>query len=195
MTAIRLIVGLGNPGPRYEDTRHNAGQWFVDELARAWNAELRADARQHADLGKVTAGGRDVWLMKPHAYMNESGGPVGRVMRYYRVPLEAMLVAYDELDLPVGDVRLREGGGHGGHNGMRDITTHCGGSGFPRLRLGIGRPTDRDEVVNWVLSRPRREERRLIDDAIDDAVRTMDDFVAGNRQPAIKRLHSRAKSC
>ncbi len=191
MPDTQLIAGLGNPGPRYEDTRHNAGFWFVDALAHRWNVTLRPDTRQGAHLGRATVDGQDVWLMKPDAYVNESGGPIGKVLRYYKIAPQQMVVAYDELDLPAGDVRLRERGGHGGHNGMRDIVAHAGGTDFPRLRLGIGRPRDREDVVKWVLSRPRREDRQAIDDAIDDAMDAIRTFVQGDRQNAIKRLHSR----
>ena len=193
MTAIRLIAGLGNPGPRYEDTRHNVGFWLVDALARRWHVTLRSDSRLGAQLGRASVQGHDVWLMKPDAYMNESGGPVGRVLRYYKLPLEALLVAYDELDLPAGAVRLRERGGHGGHNGMRDVTSHVGGTGFARVRLGIGRPRDREDVVKWVLSRPSAGDRRNIEDAIDDTLAALSDFVVGERQRAIRQLHSRSE--
>ncbi|MCB1845443.1 MAG: aminoacyl-tRNA hydrolase, partial [Halioglobus sp.] len=149
-TQVSIIAGLGNPEKRYERTLHNAGFWFVDELARSMGESFRAEKRFDAETCKVSIAGEEIWLVKPQSYMNLSGGPVRSMLDYYRLAVTELLVAHDEIDLPPGTVRLKKGGGHGGHNGLRDIIRHCGAD-FMRLRLGVGHPGDKSQVTNYVL--------------------------------------------
>ncbi|MCB1722201.1 MAG: aminoacyl-tRNA hydrolase [Chromatiaceae bacterium] len=190
MDAIRCIVGLGNPGAKYEDTRHNAGFRFVDALARANDVALRAENKFSAELGRITTPAGDCWLLKPMTYMNHSGRSVAAVCNFYRISPPQLLVAYDELDLDPGVVRLKTGGGHGGHNGMRDICAALGSQDFHRLRIGIGHPGHREAVVGHVLSRAGKEEQRAIDDAITAALAVVDIVLAGDLQKAMTRLHT-----
>jgi PTH1 family peptidyl-tRNA hydrolase len=168
VTAIKLIVGLGNPGPEHAETRHNAGFWCVDSLARRAGGSLRPHARYQGEVGRIQVAGQEVWLLKPTTYMNRSGISVRALADYLRIPMEQILVAHDELDLPCGALRLKQGGGAGGHNGLKDIIAHVG-EGFWRLRLGIGHPGSRDQVVDFVLRRASAPEQRLLDDAVDAA--------------------------
>lgn len=188
---IELIVGLGNPGPDYTSTRHNAGFWFVDSLARAAGATLRPDGKFHGELAKASFGGHSVWLLKPMTFMNRSGLSVAALAHYYKLPLERILVAHDELDLPPGAVKLKLGGGHAGHNGLRDLHRALGGDGYMRLRLGIGHPGDRSQVVNYVLHKPSREDQARIEDAIEAARGVLPWLLEGDDQRAIQALHSR----
>lgn len=188
---IELIVGLGNPGPDYESTRHNAGFWFVDAVARAAGASLRADAKFHGDVGKAQIEGRSVWLLKPMTYMNRSGLSAAALAHYYKLPVESILVAHDELDLAPGTVKLKQGGGHAGHNGLRDLHKAFGGNGYMRLRIGIGHPGDKSQVVNYVLHKPSREDQAQIEDAIDAAVQAVPLLLSGDDQRAFQMLHSR----
>ena len=162
-TAPRLVVGLGNPGAEYSETRHNAGFWFCERLARELGASFSKEARFHG----LAAHARDagVWLLMPQTFMNRSGQAVAALARFYRIPPAEILVVHDELDIPPAHLRLKFGGGLGGHNGLKDITAHLGTQDYWRLRIGIGHPGDRNEVVNFVLKPPRREEAALIDDA------------------------------
>jgi PTH1 family peptidyl-tRNA hydrolase len=187
---IRLIVGLGNPGPQYEATRHNVGFWFVDALAARNNGQFRVEAKFHSLLCRLTLGGADLRLVKPATFMNRSGQAVAAVARYFDTPAEQILVAHDELDLPVGTVRLKQGGGHAGHNGLRDIISVLGSRDFWRLRIGIDHPGDRQQVVNYVLSRPSRDDGGRIFDVLDDAERCVPDLLDGSFQKAMNRLHS-----
>lgn len=190
MSTVQLIVGLGNPGAEYEQTRHNAGFWFVDELARAAGCSLRTEARFHAEVGRCTLHGQDCRLQKPTTFMNRSGQSVAALAKFLRIPPAEILVVHDELDLPPGTVRLKRGGGHGGHNGLRDLIAHLGTQDFLRLRLGVGHPGDRDKVVDYVLHRPSREERELIDTAMTRALEVMPLAVAGEFERAMHKLHS-----
>lgn len=190
MSTVQLIVGLGNPGAEYEQTRHNAGFWFVDELARAAGCSLRTEARFHAEVGRCTLHGQDCRLQKPTTFMNRSGQSVAALAKFLRIPPAEILVVHDELDLPPGTVRLKRGGGHGGHNGLRDLIAHLGTQDFLRLRLGVGHPGDRDKVVDYVLHRPSREERELIDAAMTRALEVMPLAVAGEFERAMHKLHS-----
>ena len=147
---IRIIAGLGNPEDRYERTLHNAGFWFVDALARKYGGSFKHEKKFDADSCRVKMHGEDVWLVKPQSYMNNSGQPIRGLLDYYRLSVTELLVAHDEIDLPPGTVRLKEGGGHGGHNGLRDILRHCGAD-FLRLRLGVGHPGEKDQGTNYVL--------------------------------------------
>lgn len=187
--AIRLIVGLGNPGPEYEATRHNVGFWFVDALASSQGEVFRAEARFFGALCRLTIGGADLRLLRPATYMNRSGQSVAAVSRYFDIPPEQMLVAHDELDLPAGTVRLKQGGGHAGHNGLRDIISALGSRDFWRLRIGIDHPGDRHLVTNYVLGRPSREDAALIVDRLRDAEGALGDLLAGRFQLAMNRLH------
>ena len=190
MTAIQLIAGLRNPGSKYEQTRHNAGFWFVDAVARRYNAVFRAESRYKSDVTRCRIDGHDCRLQKPMDFMNCSGQPVASFAAFYRIPRQAILVVLDELDLPPGTVRLKRGGGHGGHNGLRDLIPRLGGNDFMRLRIGIGHPGHRDDVTGHVLKPAPRDERDAIDAAIDSALQLLPDIVAGNTDRAMKELHT-----
>ena len=187
---LKLIVGLGNPGPEYARTRHNAGFWLLDELARRFGATFRNESRYHAELARARVGGDELWLLKPMSFMNRSGGPVHSVAGFYKIPVESILVAYDELDFPAGVVRLKNGGGAGGHNGMRDIIAQMG-DGFWRLRIGIGHPGDKSQVLNYVLGRPQPQDERLILDAVQSAIDTVPVLLTEGSAKAMNRLHTR----
>ena len=188
MSGIKLIVGLGNPGQQYRFTRHNAGALFLESLCDDYHGELRAESKFYGMAERITIDGRDVRLLFPTTYMNASGQAVSAMAKYFDIdPLE-ILVAYDELDLPVGTVRLKTGGGHGGHNGVRDIAKAMGRSDFHRLRIGIGRPTVKGK--DYVLSEPSKQEAEAIQDNIDEAIRLMPVLVNGNIQDAMKTLHT-----
>jgi PTH1 family peptidyl-tRNA hydrolase len=191
MSAIRLIVGLGNPGAEYEKTRHNAGFWLVDELAWQLKASLKPESKFFGEVARAShpAGG-ELWLLKPATFMNLSGQAVGALARFYKIAPEEVLVVHDELDLEPGVARFKQGGGHGGHNGLKDIIAKLGTPNFWRLRLGIGHPGDRSEVVNFVLKKPRAEEQTLIDDAIARALRELPAALAGDFATAMKALHT-----
>ena len=187
---LKLIVGLGNPGTEYARTRHNAGFWFVDELAARHGALFRSEPRHRAELARARIGDGELWLLKPMGYMNHSGDAVRSVASFYKVPLEAILVAYDELDFPAGVVRLKQGGGAAGHNGMRDVIAHMG-DGFWRLRIGIGHPGDRSQVLDYVLGRPSATDTQLIRDALGAGADAVPILLTDGAQIAMNRLHSR----
>ncbi len=187
--SIKLIVGLGNPGNEYVDTRHNAGFWFLDELARMCHGTFKNDKKFFGDAVKVQINGKDVWLLKPNTFMNLSGQALQALAQFYKINLENILVVHDELDLDPGVARLKKGGGHGGHNGLRDISTRSG-KDFWRLRLGIGHPGDRNKVTGYVLNKPSKDDKISIERAIDNATRVIDDIVAGEMQKAMNTLHS-----
>ena len=189
-TPIRLIVGLGNPGSQYDQTRHNAGFWFVDELARCYSGRLVTEKRFSGEACKLQVGSRTVWLLKPMTFMNRSGLAVSQLANFYQIPVEQILVAHDELDIPAGDVRLKQAGGHGGHNGLRDIHAHMTAN-YWRLRLGIGHPGDRNQVVDYVLSRPSVADEAVILRAIDTAAAQIELILSGEMQQAMQKLHSR----
>jgi PTH1 family peptidyl-tRNA hydrolase len=189
-TPLKLIAGLGNPGPEYARTRHNAGFWLVEELARRHGGAFRLEPRHQAELARVRIGAADVWLAKPMTFMNASGTAVGSVARFYKAAPEEVLLAYDELDFPPGKVRLRQGGGAAGHNGVRDVLAHLGES-FWRLRLGIGRPAAKGAGVDRVLSRPSADEERLILETIAAAADAIPVMLEQGAQVAMNRLHSR----
>lgn len=163
---LKLIVGLGNPGPEHLMTRHNAGFWFIDALARELGLNFNADKKFSSETCRFQQGDTDCWLCKPQTYMNESGTAVQAMMNYYRIAADEVLVIHDEIDLDVGIARFKTGGGHGGQNGLRDIIQKIGGNGFNRLRVGIGHPGSKDKVVGYVLSRPNREDEEHILNAI-----------------------------
>ncbi len=187
--SIKLIVGLGNPGNEYVDTRHNVGFWFLDELAKMYHGHFKKDKKFHGDTARVNIHANEVWLLKPDTFMNLSGQSLQALAQFYKIKLENILVVHDELDLEVGIARLKKGGGHGGHNGLRDISTRMG-KDFWRLRLGIGHPGDKSKVSGYVLNKPSKDERISIERAIDNATRVIDDVVAGETQKAMHRLHS-----
>jgi len=189
--AIQLIVGLGNPGPGYEPTRHNAGFWFVDELVRSCRQSFRSEQRFHSEVASCLLDGNEFRLQKPMTFMNRSGQAASALARFFKIPLQQILVVHDELDLPPGTIRLKKGGGHGGHNGLRDLISHLGSKDFYRLRVGIGHPGHRDQVVDYVLRKPSKEDRRQIDDAIYDALNIMPDVVEGKFELAMNSLHVR----
>ncbi len=188
--AIQLIAGLGNPGSKYEQTRHNAGFWFVDAVARQYGATFHAESKYKSDTARCSIGGSDCRLQKPMDFMNCSGQPVAALAGFYRIPRHGILVAHDDLDLPPGTVRLKKDGGHGGHNGLRDLIPQLGGKDFLRLRIGIGHPGHRDAVVGYVLKPPSSADRALIDAAIDRAVQLVPDIIAGNIEHVMKVLHT-----
>ncbi len=188
--AIRLIVGLGNPGDEYAGTRHNAGFWFVDELARRHGGLFKPERKFSGDLALARVDGREVRLFKPMTFMNRSGAAVRAVAAYLKIPPEGILVAHDELDLPPGTARLKLGGGHGGHNGLRDAMAHLGPE-FWRLRLGIGHPGHRAEVIDYVLSRPSRDDESLIMESVDSAADAMPVLLIKGDQHAMNQLHRR----
>ncbi|MFK7886570.1 MAG: aminoacyl-tRNA hydrolase [Gammaproteobacteria bacterium] len=185
-----MIVGLGNPGAQYEQTRHNAGFWFVDELARRASVTLRHEAKFHGHAAKATIEGCNVWLLRPDTFMNLSGRAVQAMASFYKIPVEHILVVHDEIDLPPGTVRLKRGGGHGGNNGLRDIIQKMG-KDFARLRVGVGRPAHSSQVVDYVLHRASVDDQIEIDRAMDDAHRVMQLLLNDGLEKATHRLHSR----
>jgi peptidyl-tRNA hydrolase, PTH1 family len=189
-SSIRMIVGLGNPGPEYAQTRHNAGFWLADLLAERHGGRFRVERKYAAELATISIEGIEVLLLKPQAFMNRSGGPVQAAAAYLKIPPEQILAVHDELDLQPGDARLKEGGGHGGHNGLRSLIAHLGPA-FWRLRLGIGHPGNRAEVIDYVLNRPSRDEETLIRAAVTAAADIMPILFASGEQAAMNRLHSR----
>ncbi|ATD67069.1 MULTISPECIES: aminoacyl-tRNA hydrolase [Luteimonas] len=190
MAGLRLIVGLGNPGPEYARTRHNAGFRFVDELAAKAGASFRLDSKLFGETAKIDIAGRSVWLLKPATFMNLSGKSVTAALRFWKFEPEQALLAHDELDLPPGTARLKFDGGHGGQNGLRDTMKLLGHGGFHRLRIGIGHPGHKDKVTPWVLGRPSAEDDILIDRAIDDAIDVLPLAMDGNFMDAMTRLHT-----
>ncbi len=191
MTAVCAIIGLGNPGLKYTETRHNAGFWFIDALASALGLSFSADRKLYGELATVQQGESRLFLFKPSTFMNQSGRAVAALARYYKLVPEQLLVAYDDLDLPDGVARLKFSGGHGGHNGLRDIEKAVNSRDFHRLRIGIGRPADSAQVVNYVLNRPGREEFERISASILKSLDVMDDYLHGDRDRAVKNLHTK----
>lgn len=186
---MQIIVGLGNPGSEYEQTRHNAGFWFVDELAARHGGNFSFERKFNGDTARINIDGADVRLLKPMTFMNNSGQAVRAMASYLKVPMEKILVAHDEIDLPPGTVRLKKGGGHGGHNGLRDLVSHVGAD-FARLRLGVGHPGNKNDVVNYVLRRASLDDNRVIKEAIDEAADLMPLLVKQGFQKAMTRLHT-----
>jgi len=187
---IRLIVGLGNPGPEYEQTRHNAGFWLVDQLA---GVPLARETRFNALAAKTRIAGQDVWLLEPLTYMNRSGQSVGALARFYKIAADEILVVHDELDLPPGAAKIKKGGSSGGHNGLKDITAALGTQDYWRLRIGIGHPRNanlQQQVVDYVLHRPRKEEQELIDEAIRRSLEVIPMLCEGRFEAAMMKLHT-----
>ena len=187
---LTIIAGLGNPEERYERTLHNAGFWFVDELARRDNVSFKYEKRFDANICKIKIAGNDVWLIKPQSYMNLSGGPVRAMLDYYRLSADQLLVAHDEIDLPPGDVRLKLGGGHGGHNGLRDLIQHCG-KDFMRLRIGVGHPGHKDQVTGYVLKKASSEVESAMLRNVDEAADVIALLAEDGLNAAMKKLHTK----
>lgn len=190
MPALRLIVGLGNPGAEYVGTRHNVGFALVDALAAQAGERFGMESRLFGETARLRMGEHDVRVLRPATFMNRSGQSVAAALHYWKIEPGQCLVAHDELDLPAGVARLKFDGGHGGQNGLRDIIAHLGHGSFHRLRLGIGHPGHKDRVTSWVLGRPSREDAAAMANAIDDALAVMPLAVAGNISEAMKRLHT-----
>ena len=186
---LHAIVGLGNPGSEYERTRHNAGFWFVDQLADAARTPFRVESKFHGQLARVRIGGQDVLLLKPGTFMNRSGQAVQALAQFYKLDPLRMLIAHDELDLPAGTVRMKAGGGHGGHNGLRDIHKVLGDR-YLRLRIGIGHPGDKNLVLNYVLGRPSRDDDEAIHAALGDAARAVETWMTRGWDRALTELHT-----
>ncbi|QGU33998.1 aminoacyl-tRNA hydrolase [Thermochromatium tepidum] len=186
---IQLIVGLGNPGTQYEATRHNVGFWWVEAIALAQGESFRAEPRFLGELARVCVAGRDVRLLKPSTYMNRSGQSVVAVAHYFDIPPERILIAHDELDLPVGVTRLKQGGGHAGHNGLRDSISALGSREFWRLRIGIAHPGDRSLVTGYVLGCPSRDDEQRIRQSLEEAEHRLPELIEGQFQQAMNRLH------
>ncbi|MHC9084753.1 aminoacyl-tRNA hydrolase [Luteimonas sp. RIT-PG2_3] len=191
MEGLRLIVGLGNPGPEHARTRHNAGFRFVDVLADKAGARFGLESKLFGETAKIEVAGQSIWLLKPATFMNLSGKSVTAALRYWKIEPEQALLAHDELDLAPGVARLKFDGGHGGQNGLRDTIQLLGHGRFHRLRIGIGHPGHKDRVTGWVLGRPGNDDEILIGRAIDDAIDVLPLAVKGNVMDAMTRLHTR----
>jgi PTH1 family peptidyl-tRNA hydrolase len=187
---LQIIVGLGNPGPEHSLTRHNAGFWFVDALARAHGTQFRSHSRYQGEVARVDVAGRELTLLKPQTYMNRSGISVRSLVDYTKASLADVLVVHDDLDLPPGTARLKFGGGHGGHNGLRDTITHCGAD-FWRLRIGIGHPGDRDQVIDYVLQRAAPEDEEAIITSIGASLEVLPVLLGEGAEKAMKLLHTK----
>ena len=187
---IRIIAGLGNPEEKYERTLHNAGFWFVDAIVRKYGGDFRYEKKFDADICRVNLRGDEIWLIKPQSYMNLSGGPIRGMLDYYRLKPTELLVAHDEIDLPPGTTRLKKGGGHGGHNGLRDIMQHCGAD-FMRLRLGVGHPGEKSQVTSYVLKRGASDVERAVEDNIDEAIAVLPTLIDDGLNAAQKALHTK----
>ncbi|EGY52669.1 aminoacyl-tRNA hydrolase [Neisseria shayeganii] len=192
MNVIKLVVGLGNPGPEYADTRHNAGFWLADELAWQWKAAFKEEKKFFGETARAKLPDGEVWLLKPNTYMNRSGQAVQALAQFYKIAPQEILVLHDELDIAPGRIKFKLGGGNGGHNGLKDIQAKLGSADFYRLRLGIGHPGERNEVVNYVLKKPRAEERELIDAAVRRSAENMGLILSGDFAAAQRQLHSAA---
>lgn len=187
---IKLFVGLGNPGPEYAATRHNAGFWWIDQLARRLNVSLTLERAYKGRVARASVASQSVWLLEPQTFMNLSGQSVSALARFFKIAPDEILVAHDELDLPAGEAKLKFGGGHAGHNGLRDIHAQLGTGDYWRLRLGIGHPGARHEVVGWVLQRPPLDEQIAIEQAADRAAAAFELLAAGDMNAATQRIHT-----
>lgn len=187
---IKLLVGLGNPGREYEATRHNAGFWWIEALARELNLNLVADKSYQGRVARTTLKGQPVWLLAPLTFMNLSGKSVAELARFFKIAPADILVAHDELDLPPGQVRLKFGGGHAGQNGLRDIHARLGTGDYWRLRIGIGHPGDKSEVSNWVLGKPAPDQRKAMEDAVERAIKAWPLLLEGEMEKAMQSIHT-----
>jgi PTH1 family peptidyl-tRNA hydrolase len=186
---IRLLVGLGNPGPEYEATRHNAGFWWIDEAARQLKASLVPERSYHGLVVRIIRPGGPVWLLEPMTFMNLSGRSVAALARFFKIAPQEILVVHDELDLPPGQMKIKQGGGHAGHNGLKDIHAQLGSGDYWRLRLGIGHPGVKAEVVNYVLRKPPLEQRQAIDKAIEQSLGALELLLDGDMERATMKIH------
>jgi PTH1 family peptidyl-tRNA hydrolase len=187
---IKLFVGLGNPGPEYEATRHNAGFWWIDAVARALKVQPLMDRSYHGLLARTTVNGQTIWLLQPQTFMNLSGKSVAALARFFKITPQEILVAHDELDVVPGEAKLKLGGSHAGHNGLRDIHAQLGTSDYWRLRLGVGHPGDKSEVVGWVLKKPSLDHRIAIDQAIDRSLKALPQLLGGEMDKATMLIHT-----
>ena len=187
---IRLFVGLGNPGPEYESTRHNAGFWWLDEVARTLKTSLVMDRAYHGLVGRCSVNGQTVWLLKPQTFMNLCGKSVAALARFYKIEPHEILVAHDELDIVPGEAKLKLAGSHAGHNGLRDIHAQLGTDDYWRLRLGVGHPGVKAEVINWVLKKPSADHRLAIDQSIARALTALPHLLAGEMDKATLLIHT-----
>lgn len=187
---IKLFVGLGNPGPDYEATRHNAGFWWIDGLARELKVSLVPERSYYGLAGRTSVNGQSVWLLQPQTFMNLSGKSVASLARFFKIQPEEILVVHDELDLPPGQVKLKRGGSHAGHNGLRDIHAQLGSPDYWRLRIGIGHPGEKSEVANWVLKKPAPDQRTLIEDSIAHSLKAHAAMLAGDMDKATLLVHT-----
>lgn len=190
---IQLIVGLGNPGAEYEQTRHNAGAWFVARLADDANVSFRLEKKFHGTFTSLDIGKKPLYLLQPTTFMNLSGRSVSALANFYKIPPSAILVAHDDLDLPPGTARIKRGGGDGGHNGLRDVTSALHTPDYFRLRIGIGHPGHRDRVLSYVLSQPSKQDHEHIINSLDDAESVLPLLVTGQMEQAMTRLHTKTK--
>ncbi len=188
---IRLLVGLGNPGPEYEATRHNAGFWWIDEVARKLGATLLPDRSYHGLVARINRPTGPIWLLEPQTYMNLSGKSVAALARFFKIAPNEILVAHDELDIPPGQMKMKQGGGHAGHNGLRDIHAQLGTPDYWRLRLGIGHPGVKAEVVNYVLRKPMAEEREAIQACITRSMDALEPLLNGDMERATMKIHAK----
>ena len=188
---IKLIAGLGNPGGEYEKTRHNVGFWFIDRLASQHNLTLKNDSKFLGEVAKLSFSSENIWLIKPMTFMNRSGQSIARLAQFYKIKPDQIIVVHDELDLSPGVVKLKKGGGHGGHNGLRDSIAQLGSKDFYRLRLGIGHPGSKEKVVGFVPGKTPESEKSLIESAIDKAMDSMDLILQGDIQKAMNQLHAK----
>ncbi|MDO9258761.1 MAG: aminoacyl-tRNA hydrolase [Polaromonas sp.] len=189
---IKLFVGLGNPGPEYEATRHNAGFWWTEALARELKLSLALDKNYHGRVARTTIRGQTVWLLEPMTFMNLSGKSVAALARFFKIAPDEILVAHDELDIVPGQAKLKFGGSHAGHNGLRDIHAQLGTGDYWRLRIGVGHPGVKSEVINWVLKKPSQEHRAAIEDSIARALKAVPDLLAGEMEKATMLIHTSA---
>lgn len=187
---IKLFVGLGNPGTEYEATRHNAGFWWIDALARELKVNLVPERSYYGLAGRTSVNGQSVWLLQPQTFMNLSGKSVASLARFFKIQPEEILVVHDELDLPPGQVKLKRGGSHAGHNGLRDIHAQLGSPDYWRLRIGIGHPGEKSEVANWVLKKPAPDQRTLIEDSIAHSLKAHAAMLAGDMDKATLLVHT-----
>ena len=187
---IKLLVGLGNPGADYEATRHNAGVWWIDALARELKVSLVPERSYYGLAGRTSVNGQSVWLLQPQTFMNLSGKSVASLARFFKIQPEEILVVHDELDLPPGQVKLKRGGSHAGHNGLRDIHAQLGSPDYWRLRIGIGHPGEKSEVANWVLKKPAPDQRTLIEDSIAHSLKAHTAMLAGDMDKATLLVHT-----
>lgn len=188
---IRLIVGLGNPGPEYEATRHNAGFWWLDAAARKLGATLVNDRGYHGLVARVNRKDGPLWLLEPQIYMNLSGKSVAALARFFKIAPEEVLVAHDELDLQPGQIKLKQGGSHAGHNGLKDIHAQLGSADYWRLRLGIGHPGVKAEVIDYVLKKPAPEQREAIEQCIARSLDALDLLLGGEMEKAMMKVHAK----